>query len=151
MNTSLNEISCGSGNEIKLLNGKVITREKINEFGSKLREKTHSVEKAQKKIAAMRAETLILERTEQILKDRHENIEDFIKIREEKAGIGGYRETQTKLSDTHEKTEMLGETKGQILEETSQIIKEMVQILDEKKERLKPMVRTLYHFTYGCV
>jgi intraflagellar transport protein 81 len=55
-------------------------------------------------LASARAELVILQRTEQILKSRHKNIDDFNAELEASKGVEGYRGTQRALEEMAEKT-----------------------------------------------
>lgn len=61
-----------------------------------------------------RAESVVLHRTEQILKSRDRNLDDFLRQLEAKKGVLGYRETQEKLEKASEATAAVDSIKGQV-------------------------------------
>lgn len=57
---------------------------------------------------------MVLHRTEQILKSRDRNLDDFLRQLEAKKGVAGYRETQEKLEKASEATAAVDSIKGQV-------------------------------------
>ena len=78
--------------------------------------------------------------TEQILKKRVDNIEEFLKQQEQTAGLEGFRDVQMKLENDSEKTSNIDDKKSQTLEEITSIISTIAMKLEGMKKKLKPMV-----------
>merc|ERR1711988_623157 len=94
-------------------------------------------------LAALRAESVVLHRTEQILKGRDSNLEDFLQKLEAKRGVKGYRETQEKLEKAAENNRAIDETKESTLEEISEMVRSITNQLKERKAVLAPQIKTL--------
>ena len=113
------------------------------QYGAQLREKNQKFKAAKTEIATLRAESVVLHRTEQILKGRDRNLEEFLKQQEAKAGVSGYRDAQSKLEAASEQTAEMDDMKGQTLEEISELVKTIQNNLEEKKTKLKPLIKEL--------
>jgi len=79
--------------------------------------------------------------THQTLKKRSHCIEEFLKEREQKAGLDGFRKVQTRLENDSEKASDVDDIKGQTLEEISALIKDTTSKVESKREKLEPLVR----------
>jgi len=120
-----------------------MTREEFKEYGVQLREKGHQYKIAKAELAGLRSESVVLHRTEQILKGRDRNLEEFLKQQEAKAGVSGYRDAQSRLEMASEQTAEMDDMKGQTLDEISDLVKSINQKLEEKKTKLKPLIKEL--------
>ena len=83
---------------------KFMTREEFKQYGAKLREKTHQYKKLKTELAELRAESVTLHRTEQILRGRVTDLDKFLNEQEARKGISGYRGVQDKLEKASEAT-----------------------------------------------
>merc|ERR1719446_465055 len=61
---------------------KFMTREEFKQYGAKLREKTHQYKKLKTELAELRAESVTLHRTEQILRGRVTDLDKFLNEQE---------------------------------------------------------------------
>jgi len=122
---------------------KFMTREDFKTYGVKLREKTHVYKRMKNELAEMRAELVVLHRTEQILRGRDKNLDGFLKDLEAKKGVVGYRETQEKLEKASEMTADVDQNKEQTLEEISEMMREISAQLKERKAYLAPQIKLL--------
>lgn len=134
-----NEILCQE-TEIVLPDGQVLNREQIIEISEAFHIKKDQYNKTKQEVSDMQYETLILQRTEDLIKGRHSNVEEFLKRREENAGVEGYHKIQCESHDIKENTAMIDEKKGQNLQEISEMVKEMAKTLNDSKEKLQPLV-----------
>ena len=100
----VNDIAAANGGGIIGPNGRPMTREEFKEYGVQLREKGQSYKMAKAELAGLRAESVVLHRTEQVLKGRDRNLEEFLKQQEAKAGVSGYRDAQSRLEMASEQT-----------------------------------------------
>ena len=83
---------------------KFMTREEFKRYGAQLREKTHQYKKLKGELAELRAESVCLHRTEQILRGRATDIDAFNAEQESRKGVQGYRGVQDKLEAASERT-----------------------------------------------
>ena len=77
-----------------------------------LRTKTAQYKQLKADLAAIRAETVVLNRTEQIMRSRGGDVGEFVKQMEARKGVAGYSETQERLEQVSEKTSTLNDAKG---------------------------------------
>ena len=88
-------------------------------------------------LSAARAETVVLHRTEAILRARDKNLDELLSTLEAKAGVTGYRETEKKLEQASKRTAEVDKQKEQTLDDISAMVKEIASTLKEKQhERL---------------
>lgn len=122
---------------------KFMTREEFKQYGAKLREKTHQYKKLKTELAELRAESVTLHRTEQILRGRVTDLDKFLNEQEARKGISGYRGVQDKLEKASEATAEVDQAKERTLDEISSIVKDITQELKEKKGKLAPEIKKL--------
>jgi intraflagellar transport protein 81 len=122
---------------------KFMTREELKTYGAKLREKTHVYKRMKNELSEMRAELVRLGRTEQILRGRDRNLEDFLKNLEEERGVVGYRDVQNKLEAASMLAMNIDSDKENTLEEISTMVKKMNLQLKERKSELAPQIKKL--------
>lgn len=120
--------------------GNLMSGEKLKQFNLERVEKVRTYKKATSRLAELRAESIVLQRTEQTLRGRVHNLEEFLKVQEERAGVTGFRDAQQTLEAASEQTAEIDEVKGDTLEEISAIIKSITMKVEEKKDKLKPKV-----------
>ena len=121
----------------------VMTRTEFKAYGTKLREKTSLYKSRKETMAVVQAESVVLNRTEQVLKGRDGRLEEFLKQQEAEAGVSGYRDAQSRLETAAEQTAALDDVKGQTLDEISDLVKAINVRLEEKKTKLKPLIKEL--------
>lgn len=122
---------------------KFMTREEFKKFGAKLREKTHVYKKQKAELAELRAESVVLHRTEQILRSRVENLDAFLSELEAKKGVRGYRDTQEKLEKASEQTAEVDALKEKTLAEISSMVRDITEELKKRKKELNPQISRL--------
>ena len=59
----------------------------LKKYGAVVREKIDKYKKMREELAALRAELVVLQRTEQILKSRHRNLDEFLAELERQKGV----------------------------------------------------------------
>ena len=123
--------------------GRHMTKAELNSFGRALREKNERFGHAKRELSDMRAESLVLQRTEQTLKSRVNDLEGFLQKQEENAGVIGYRDAKSNLELASEQTADLNKRKGETLEEISAVVARITNILEQKKVHLEPKVSVL--------
>lgn len=112
-------------------------------YAANLRNKTGQFKKLKEELADLRQETVVLSRTEAILKSRCKGLEGFMKDLEERHGVEGYTATEDKLEQVSSLTAALNQTKGKTLEEISKIVTDINQALKERKNKLAPQIKEL--------
>lgn len=73
---------------------KFMRRDEFKNYANELRIKTKQYKEMKQELAALRAETVVLQRTEQILRSRDSNLKEYLEQLEAKRGVSGYTETQ---------------------------------------------------------
>jgi len=123
--------------------GNPLPEENVKRMNLERAEKLKKYKQATSRLAELQAESVVLQRTEQTLRGRIDNLEEFMKLQEERAGVVGFRDAQQTLEATSEQTAEIDEVKGQTLEEISAIIKSITMKVEEKKDKLKPKIIAL--------
>ncbi|KAL4220507.1 Intraflagellar transport protein 81 [Mactra antiquata] len=123
--------------------GEVLKGDEFKRYVNKLRSKSTIYKKKRSELAELKAEVGVLSRTEEILRMRDENIDQQLSALESKHGVGGYRQTQEHLEKVSSKKSNLDHTKGQTLEEISDMVKVLNKSIAEKKGALAPIIKEL--------
>jgi len=96
-----------------------------------------------KVIGEIKAEVTVLMRTENILKSRADNLEDFMKGLEKQKGISGYTNVVSQLQMVSETNEVLNSQKDKTLQEITTIVSQIENEVRDKKTRLAPVIKKL--------
>lgn len=123
--------------------GEVLKGEDFKRYVNKLRSKSTVYKKKRQEIAEQRAEYGVLSRTEEILRQRDDNINKQLEIMENKQGVSGYRQTQDELEKVSAVKSDLDERKGKTLEDMSDMVNRLVRKIAEKKSSLAPIIKEL--------
>ena len=123
--------------------GRMMRGDEFKTYAANLRNKTGQFKKLKEELADLRQETVVLSRTEAILKSRCKGLEGFMKDLEERHGVEGYTATEDKLEQVSSLTAALNQTKGKTLEEISKIVTDINQALKERKNKLAPQIKEL--------
>merc|ERR1711871_362623 len=91
-----------------------------------------------KELAEIQKESVVLHRTETLLKSKCQSLDKFMAQIERRRGVEGYTRTEDSLQEVTSAAEALNQTKGKTLEEISQIVTNITTRLAEKKARLQP-------------
>ncbi|XP_078193372.1 intraflagellar transport protein 81 homolog isoform X3 [Callithrix jacchus] len=111
----------------------VLKGDEFKQYVNKLRSKSTVFKKKRQIIAELKAEFGLLQRTEELLKQRHENIQRQLETMEEKRGVSGYSYTQEELERVSALKSEVDEMKGRTLDDMSEM--ELTQEYDEKKSQ----------------
>ena len=143
---SLKEMA--NAEKVKLERNKLnsIAETKGSSEQSEIQEKMKEQKRLEKHLSYLQYESLILQRTADILKSRHKNIEKFMSDQEEKANAKGFHDAKKTLEDTVENVTKIDEIKGQTLQEISEMVTKITEKLKVEREQLQPMVRGLHSF-----
>ncbi|KAG9487743.1 hypothetical protein GDO78_007499 [Eleutherodactylus coqui] len=105
--------------------------DEFKRYVSKLRGKSLVFKKKRQELAELTAEYGVLQRTEQLLKQRHDSMQQQLQTIEQKRGISGYSDTQEELERVSALKSEVDEMKGRTLDDMSNM--ELTQEYDEKK------------------
>ncbi|NXI30188.1 IFT81 protein, partial [Sterrhoptilus dennistouni] len=128
----------------------VLTEDEFKQYVSKLRSKNTFYKKKRLEIAEITAEYGILQRTEELLRQRHEAIQQQLQAIEEKKGISGYSYTQEELERVSAVKSEMDEVKGQTLDNMSEMVKKLNAMVTEKKASLAPVIKELRQLRQNC-
>ncbi|XP_057602988.1 intraflagellar transport protein 81 homolog isoform X3 [Hippopotamus amphibius kiboko] len=128
----------------------VLKGDEFKRYVSKLRSKSTVFKKKHQIIAEFKAEFGLLQRTEELLKQRHENIQHQLQTIEEKKGISGYSYTQEELERVSALKSEVDEMKGRTLDDMSEMVKKLNSLVSEKKSALAPVIKELRQLRQKC-
>ncbi|RMC05759.1 hypothetical protein DUI87_17302 [Hirundo rustica rustica] len=134
----------------ELEGSEVLTEEEFKQYVSKLRSKNTLYKKKRLEIAEITAEYGILQRTEELLRQRHEAVQQQLQAIEEKKGISGYSYTQEELERVSAVKSEMDEVKGQTLDNMSEMVKKLNAMVTEKKANLAPVIKELRQLRQNC-
>lgn len=123
--------------------GNKITKKELKRYGQVVKEKIEVYKKMREDLGAYRAELVVLQRTEQILKSRDANLEQFLVDLERQKGVEGYRETQRSLVEMTEKAAEIDQLKGLTLEEISSMVEKITREFKSMQQQLQPLIQEL--------
>nr|XP_046242207.1 intraflagellar transport protein 81 homolog isoform X1 [Scatophagus argus] len=121
----------------------VVHGDELKRMVIKLRSKGTVYKKKRQEIAELKAEYGVLQRTEEILKQRHETIQQKLQTMEAEKGISGYSNTQEELERVSAIKSELDEKKGRTLDDMSEMVKKLNSMIVEKKSALAPIIKEL--------
>ncbi|XP_029475985.1 intraflagellar transport protein 81 homolog isoform X1 [Rhinatrema bivittatum] len=128
----------------------VLKGDEFKRYVSKLRGKSTVFKKKRQEIAELRAEYGVLQRTEEILKQRHEVVQEQMQAIEQKRGISGYSDTQEELERISALKSELDEMKGRTLDDMSEMVKKLHTVIADKKSALAPVIKELRILRQKC-
>jgi intraflagellar transport protein 81 len=115
----------------------------LKKYAKQIRAKTKEYTTKRQELAEIKNESVVLSRTEQILRGRDKNLKDYIDKVEAKRGVSGFNETKNKMEEVSEKMSQVNEMKGKTLAEISMVVTNINQTLKERKNRLAPQIKEL--------
>ncbi|XP_033476483.1 intraflagellar transport protein 81 homolog [Epinephelus lanceolatus] len=130
--------------------GEVIRGDELKRLVVKLRSKGTIYKKKRQEIAELKAEYGVLQRTEEILKQRHETVQQKLQIVEAEKGISGYSDTQEELERVSAIKSELDEKKGRTLDGMSEMVKKLNSMIGEKRSALAPIIKELRSLRQRC-
>ncbi|OXB64120.1 hypothetical protein ASZ78_002050 [Callipepla squamata] len=119
-------------------------------YVNKLRSKNTVYKRKRLEIAEITAEYGILQRTEELLKQRHEALQQQLQAIEDKKGISGYSYTQEELERVSAVKSEVDGMKGQTLDNMSEMVKKLNAMVAEKKSSLAPVIKELRQLRQKC-
>ncbi|XP_032433729.1 intraflagellar transport protein 81 homolog [Xiphophorus hellerii] len=121
----------------------VIRGDELKRLVAKLRSKGTTYKKKRQEIAELRAEYGVLQRTEEILRQRHDAVQQKLQTVEAQKGISGYSDTQEELERVSAIKSDLDEKKGRTLDDMSEMVKKLNSMIVERKSALAPIIKEL--------
>ncbi|XP_069022328.1 intraflagellar transport protein 81 homolog [Embiotoca jacksoni] len=128
----------------------VVRGDELKRLVGKLRGKGSVYKKRRHEIAELKAEYGVLQRTEEILKQRHETVQQKLQTMEAEKGISGYSDTQEELERVSAIKSELDEKKGRTLDDMSEMVKKLNSMIVEKKSALAPIIKELRSLRQQC-
>lgn len=121
-------------------NANKIGKSDLKKYGAVVREKIEKYKKMREELGNLRSELVVLQRTEQVLKSRHSNIDSFLADLERQKGVEGFRDNQRAMVEMAEKTAEVDLIKGSTLEDISQMVEQISREFKSKQSQLKPLI-----------
>uniref|UniRef100_A0A8C8VFP9 Intraflagellar transport protein 81 homolog n=1 Tax=Pelusios castaneus TaxID=367368 RepID=A0A8C8VFP9_9SAUR len=128
----------------------VLKGDEFKRYVNKLRSKNTFYKKKRLEMAEITAEYGILQRTEELLKQRHEIIQQQLQAIEDKKGISGYSYTQEELERVSAAKSEMDEMKGRTLDNMSEMVKKLNALVADKKSNLAPIIKELRQLRQNC-
>ncbi|XP_008333923.1 intraflagellar transport protein 81 homolog [Cynoglossus semilaevis] len=137
--------------QTQTLDGEEVVRgDELKRLVAKLRSKSTVYKKKRQKIAELKAEYGVLQRTEEILKQRDDTVHQKLQKMEAEKGISGYSDTQEELERVSAIKSELDEKKGRTLDDMSEMVKKLNSMIVEKKSALAPIIKELRALRQEC-
>ncbi|XP_033989136.1 intraflagellar transport protein 81 homolog [Trematomus bernacchii] len=130
--------------------GEIIRTDELKRLVGKLRGKSVMHKKKRQEVSELRAEYGVLQRTEEILKQRHETVQHKLQTMEAEKGISGYSDTQEELERVSAIKSELDEKKGRTLDDMSEMVKKLNSMIVDKKSALAPIITELRSLRQCC-
>ncbi|TYZ60263.1 hypothetical protein PybrP1_008494 [[Pythium] brassicae (nom. inval.)] len=127
----------------ELSGARFMSRDEYKQYANSLRNKMNQYKKVKAELAELTAESVVLHRTEQLLKSKDADLDGFLKDLEAKKGVSGFLATQEQLESVSERNAQVNKLKGETLEEISRIVTDINQTLKERKNQLAPQIKEL--------
>eukprot|EP01038_Epipyxis_sp_PR26KG_P004215 gene4215-5990_t len=124
-------------------NGNKLGKKDLKKYGAVVRDKIEKYKKMKEELSSLRSELVVLQRTEQILKSRNQNLEEFLADLERQKGVEGYRDTQRALIEMSERTAEVDQIKGATLEEISVTVEQIGKEFKKMQTQLQPLISEL--------
>ena len=141
---SLNNKLSAMQNQVQALaGGQRMSNTDFKKYAVNIREKATKYKKYKAKLAIIHSESVVLNRTEAVLKSRCDNLEDVMANIEKSKGVEGYTSTQNTLEQISNATAALNSTKGKTLEEISKIVTDINHAVTDRKKKLQPLINKL--------
>ncbi|KAI3372262.1 hypothetical protein L3Q82_022764, partial [Scortum barcoo] len=136
----------------------VVRGDELKRLVAKLRSKGTVYKKKRQEMAELKAEYGVLQRTEEILKERHDTVQQKLQSVEAEKGISGYSNTQEELERVSAIKSELDEKKGRTLDDMSEMVtvpmghrvKKLNSMIVEKKSSLAPVIKELRSLRQRC-
>ncbi|KAK0151745.1 Intraflagellar transport protein 81 [Merluccius polli] len=128
----------------------VIRGDELKRLVAKLRGKGSTHKKRRAELAELKAESGVLQRTEEILSQRNQDILQQLQSMEAQKGISGFSDTQEELERLSAAKSELDDRKGRTLDDMSEMVKKLNSMIAEKKTALAPIIKELRPLRQEC-
>ncbi|CAL8251305.1 unnamed protein product [Boreogadus saida] len=128
----------------------VVRGDELKRLVAKLRVKGSTHKKRRAELAELKAENGVLERTEEILRQRNQDVLQQLQSMEEQKGISGFSDTQEELERVSAAKSELDDVKGRTLDDMSEMVKKLNSMIAEKKTALAPIIKELRPLRQEC-
>ena len=118
-------------------------RMEFDKYAAIVKDKIEKYKKMRDELSGLRAELVLLQRTEMILKSRNKNLDEFLSELEKKQGVEGYRDTQRELIEMTEKAAEVDKMKGSTLDQISEMVDQIGKEFKSKQAQLQPLMAEL--------
>jgi intraflagellar transport protein 81 len=122
---------------------KFMRREEFKAYAASLRTKTGTFKGLKAALGEVRQETVVLARTEELLKGRAGDMDAFLARLEAKKGVSGYTQVASDLEKVSALKARIDDSKGATLQEFARIVDDIQATIRGRKERLKPQMDAL--------
>ncbi|KAA0714307.1 Intraflagellar transport protein 81 -like protein [Triplophysa tibetana] len=137
------ELNMKSGQAQEQGGAELIRGDEFKRYVAKMRGKNSTYKKKRQEMAELNAEYGVLQRTEEILRERHTTGQQQLQSLEAQQGISGYSDTQEELERVSAIKSELDEMKGRTLDDMSEMVKKLNSVIAEKKSALSPLIKDL--------
>ncbi|KAG7332651.1 hypothetical protein KOW79_004485 [Hemibagrus wyckioides] len=128
----------------------IIRSDEFKKYVAKMRGKNIVYKKKRQEMAELKTEFGILQRTEEVLRQRHTATQQHLQSLEAQRGISGFSETQEELERVSAIKSELDELKGRRLDNMSEMVKKINSAISEKKTALSPLIKELRPLRQEC-
>ena len=118
-------------------------RKDLKKYGAIVRDKIEVYKKMRAELSALQAELVVVQRTEQILRSRHKNLDEFIAEEERRKSFEASRDVQRESLEAIEKSAQADQTKGMTLDQISNIVDSIGREFKNKQSQLQPLISQL--------
>lgn len=115
----------------------------LQKYGAIVKDKVEKYKRMRDELSALREELVTLQRTEQILKNKSSNLEQFLTDLENRKGIQGYRNTQRALVEMTEKTAEVDQLKSATLDDISNMVDSISREFKARHAVIAPVMNEL--------
>lgn len=122
---------------------KYMKRDEFKAYAAQLRAKTATFKQLKAALGEVRQETVVLARTEALVKGRAGDLDAFLRKLEEKKGVAGYTAVASDLEKVSALKARIDESKGATLQEISRIVEDINSTITQRKARLAPQIKAL--------
>jgi len=119
------------------------SKDDFKQYAASLREKTLKFKKMNDELKEIKNEIGILSRTEQIVRNQRDEVDQRLKQKEAEGGVVGVSNTRQGLNVISEQKSDVDSAKGKTLEELSKVVQMMDAKMKEKKNTLAPFMKEL--------
>uniref|UniRef100_A0A4W4GYD1 Intraflagellar transport protein 81 homolog n=1 Tax=Electrophorus electricus TaxID=8005 RepID=A0A4W4GYD1_ELEEL len=128
----------------------IVRADEFKRYVAKMRGKNIAFKKKRQEMAELKAEFGVLQRTEELLRQRLAKGQLQLQTLEAQRGISGFSETQEELERVSAIKSELDELKGQTLDDMSVMVKKLNVAVEEKKAALSPLIKELRPLRQQC-